>query len=226
MQKAWVVVVGLAEVCAGCALDEQLDDGGDEDVAIAKKALPACKTKKKDKPKKKESDCYTTTSVGATGGVVEHPGGVTLSVPAGALDHDVAISVRDEGAPGPAGTQMFSPVFTFEPDGTLARPVQVQFDVGTQDPRPTLPLTDPRPTLPSQISGAWLPEYQRWSGDWRLATSDYRYNSPRRKRSMISSFSGVRDFSRNRRIDSSQRSFSMAGTSRNVRSWSMVKAWV
>ena len=123
MQRAWLVV-GMVAVCAGCALDEQLDD------VAARKSLKPCKGKKHDKPRLHEPPCFTTTSVGATGGVVEHPNGVTLSVPAGALDHDVAISVLDEGAPGPENTTMFSPVFTFEPDGTLfARPVQVQFDV-------------------------------------------------------------------------------------------------
>ncbi len=129
MRRAWAWL-GVVAACAGCALDEQRDDGG-SDVAVARKKLRECKSKKHEKPKKHEPPCYTTTTVGATGGVVEHPHGVTLSVPAGALDHDVAISVLDEGAAGPDNTTMYSPVFTFEPDGTLfARPVQVQFEVG------------------------------------------------------------------------------------------------
>src|SRR6476469_1235383 len=102
MKRAWLWV-SVMVTCAGCALDEQLDDGGG-DVAVARKTLERCKSKKHEKPKKHEPPCFTTTTVGSTGGVIEHPNGVTLSVPAGALDHDVAISVLDEGAPGPDNT--------------------------------------------------------------------------------------------------------------------------
>src|SRR6188768_858050 len=125
MRFSWAVV-GMVVACAGCALDELESGGGDDgDAVAARKTVPACKTKKHDKTKVngKEKNCSTTTQIGPTGGVVEHPGGATLTIPAGAVDGDVAISVVDEGAPGPDGTQMFSPVFTFEPDGTLfARP--------------------------------------------------------------------------------------------------------
>src|SRR5687768_7204561 len=108
MRNAWVCGGVMLAAWAGCASDDQFDGG---EASVERKSLPACKTKKHDKRRPKEKDCYTTTVVGPTGGVVEHPGGAILTVPAGALDSDVVISVLDQGASGPAGTQMFSPVF-------------------------------------------------------------------------------------------------------------------
>jgi hypothetical protein len=123
---SWVVAA-LACGGAGCAFDETFDD--DDDV-VAKKDTPVCKDKRDKKKPPKKDKCKLAVTVGATGGTIDHPDGASLTIPAGALDHDVQITVRDDGAPGPAGTTMFSPVFTFEPDGLqFARPVQVQFDV-------------------------------------------------------------------------------------------------
>lgn len=65
-------------------------------------------------------------AIGPAGGslVLE---GVTLTVPAGALDSEKTITITSSTGPGPEGAVRFSPVYTFEPSGLAFKsPVTVE----------------------------------------------------------------------------------------------------
>ena len=62
--------------------------------------------------------------IGAAGGTVRAPGGLTLSIPTFALEENQTVTVTQTSAVGPAG--QLSPVYRFAPEGTVfARPVTV-----------------------------------------------------------------------------------------------------
>jgi hypothetical protein len=74
-------------------------------------------------------------TVGMGGGQVTS-NGVKLTIPAGALDHDVTITVATSSDPTPTGYVALSPVFVFGPDGlTFAKPITVTMAF-TDDGRP------------------------------------------------------------------------------------------
>jgi hypothetical protein len=64
-------------------------------------------------------------TIGASGGEID-ANGVKLTVPAGALDRSVTITVDVSSDPSPPGYVAVSPVFVFGPEGlTFARPITV-----------------------------------------------------------------------------------------------------
>jgi hypothetical protein len=64
-------------------------------------------------------------TIGASGGEISSSG-VKLTIPAGALDHNVTITVATSSAPTPTGYVALSPIFVFGPEGTtFAKPVTV-----------------------------------------------------------------------------------------------------
>ncbi|WP_394846319.1 hypothetical protein LZC95_02500 [Pendulispora brunnea] len=66
-------------------------------------------------------------NVGANGGTVS-AAGITLRVPPGAVDHDVAVSITRLADPAPAGFVARSPLYRFEPAGLQFRvPAEVEF---------------------------------------------------------------------------------------------------
>ena len=70
--------------------------------------------------------------IGAAGGVASL-GAVTLRVPAGALDSDVSIQIRESNESPPDDTEGLTKVYTFEPEGlTFEIPIEVRF--ATDDP--------------------------------------------------------------------------------------------
>lgn len=70
-------------------------------------------------------DAAPPGTIGAAGGTVSLAGGPTITVPAGALDHDVVITINDTGGT-PAGS--VTTVYEFQPDGlTFAVPATVTF---------------------------------------------------------------------------------------------------
>jgi hypothetical protein len=72
-----------------------------------------------------------TQTVGATGGTVG-AGGVVLTIPAGALAGDTAITVTKGKVQVPSGYASLSPVFSFEPAGAvLSTPATVTIDLAT-----------------------------------------------------------------------------------------------
>jgi hypothetical protein len=82
---------------------------------------------------------WLAPTVGASGGSIA-VAGLTLTVPAGALATDQAISVARTGAQVPQGYQALSPVYRFEPEGLVfAQPVSVAVDfAGTAAQTPAL----------------------------------------------------------------------------------------
>lgn len=69
------------------------------------------------------------TSIGVGGGTVEGPNGVTLVVPAGALDHTVNITIELADASAASDdTNVIGSVYRFGPDGTtFSMPAEVRF---------------------------------------------------------------------------------------------------
>jgi hypothetical protein len=64
-------------------------------------------------------------TIGATGGEIDSSG-VKLTIPAGALDRNVTITVATSPDPAPSDYVAASPVFVFGPDGlTFAKPITV-----------------------------------------------------------------------------------------------------
>jgi hypothetical protein len=59
----------------------------------------------------------TSATIGASGGVLTHPDGATLTVPAGALDADAKIIITSTTASPEGFSTWSSPVFAFEPSG-------------------------------------------------------------------------------------------------------------
>lgn len=99
----------------------------------------------------------TTQTIGAAGGTVSS-GGVTLTIPAGALAADTPIAITQGGATIPPEYTALSPMFTFSPDGThFLVPVTVTFTMTSQGSAPTIEWSnasggyDP---LPTTVSGA------------------------------------------------------------------------
>jgi ZU5 domain-containing protein len=73
-------------------------------------------------------DPIQTGTVGPEGGTVE-TAGVTLTIPAGALDADVEITITTTHQNPPAGFVSASPIFAFSPEGQqFALPVEVRID--------------------------------------------------------------------------------------------------
>jgi hypothetical protein len=62
-------------------------------------------------------ESMSTATIGPEGGKLEGPNGVTLSVPEGALDSEIEISVTNVSG-SPAGVHTLSKIYKFEPVGT------------------------------------------------------------------------------------------------------------
>ncbi len=120
-KSVWWLVVALV-FSAGCASG----DGADGSSPIAKTDKPK-KCKEHKRKNKSHGDCSTTTAtVGATGGTVATSDGLTVAIPAGALDGPTTITVTTTDAAPPAGIGAVSPVYEFEPDGLVfASPIKV-----------------------------------------------------------------------------------------------------
>lgn len=77
-------------------------------------------------------------TIGVDGGVVT-AGEFSLQVPPAALDQDTTISVTQSSAPPPADAGALSPLYVFEPDGTVfAQPLRLEFPVPAGVTNPTL----------------------------------------------------------------------------------------
>ena len=69
----------------------------------------------------------TAAKIGAAGGAVEGAGGVTVTVPPGALSGDQTITVSQSTDGAPPGYAAVSAVYVFGPDGLVfAKPVEVK----------------------------------------------------------------------------------------------------
>jgi hypothetical protein len=95
-------------------------------------------------------------TIGPSGGEVALSGGAALTVPAGALNADVPVSITQSPAARPQGA--LGPVFEFGPSGTtFAAPVTVTFPVpqGTTEASAywTLPGSTEYDALPTTIAG-------------------------------------------------------------------------
>jgi hypothetical protein len=96
-------------------------------------------------------------TIGPSGGEVALSGGAALTVPAGALNADVRVSITQSSAARPQGA--LGPVFEFGPSGTtFATPVTVTFPIpqGTTEASVyfTLPGSTEYDALPTTIAGA------------------------------------------------------------------------
>jgi hypothetical protein len=71
-------------------------------------------------------------SIGAAGGALELEG-AKLTVPAGAVNADLKLSITSVQNPAASNYIALTPVFLFKPDGTdFAAPVTVEFDLGSK----------------------------------------------------------------------------------------------
>jgi hypothetical protein len=80
----------------------------------------------------------TTQTIGAAGGTVTATG-VVLTIPAGALSGDTAISITPNAAAIPDGYAGLSPLYEFLPTGTkFARPATIAFTTSSAGTNPTV----------------------------------------------------------------------------------------
>jgi hypothetical protein len=72
-------------------------------------------------------NCGTASAViGVDGGAVTTPAGASVTVPFGAVDRPVTVTVQTGTAPAPGGVGAVSPLYQFGPEGTVfAKPVTV-----------------------------------------------------------------------------------------------------
>jgi hypothetical protein len=72
-------------------------------------------------------NCGTASAViGVDGGSVTTPAGAVITVPFGALDRPITVTVQTGTAPAPGGVGAVSPLYQFGPEGTVfAKPVTV-----------------------------------------------------------------------------------------------------
>lgn len=81
----------------------------------------------------------TTSTIGAAGGTVEHPEGAAVTVPAGALTADEAITITSLAEDPPGVREWSSPLFRLEPDGLVfAAPVTLSIGFTGHPDRPVV----------------------------------------------------------------------------------------
>ncbi len=80
----------------------------------------------------------TTQTIGTAGGTVS-AAGVVLTIPAGALSSDTAISITPNAAAIPQGYTGLSPLYEFAPSGTkFATPATIEFTTTSAGTNPTV----------------------------------------------------------------------------------------
>jgi hypothetical protein len=83
-------------------------------------------------------------------------GGVTVSIPAGALTSDVPVTIEISGQPGPLGT--VSPVFEIGPTGTIfAKPITIAFDYTASELVGLPPSDFAVETAAADSNASWTP---------------------------------------------------------------------
>jgi hypothetical protein len=91
-------------------------------------------------------------AVGPAGGTFTSPGGITVTVPAHALDRMVTVTIADNAAPGPAGSH--GAVFELGPGGVVfARPVTLDVAASYGGQTPACQFTSPASGAFEDIGG-------------------------------------------------------------------------
>jgi hypothetical protein len=101
---------GLASCSSAIAPTDAEEDGGPDATAV---------------------NVVTHQTVGASGGTVTTPKGVTIAIPAGALPSKVTITVQDDpAAPAPSGVKWVGIPLDLGPEGTkFARPISITLTI-------------------------------------------------------------------------------------------------
>ncbi len=132
-RRSWVLLAGASLIA--CSSTDSIapfaEDAGSDVVA----ATP-------DSGDSAAQQAAVTQTIGAAGGTVRDQG-VALTIPAGALPGDVQISITPNAAPVPSGYVGLSPVFRFEPSGTvLLTPATVELTLTSTGANATMFLSN------------------------------------------------------------------------------------
>jgi ZU5 domain-containing protein len=132
-RRSWVLLAGASLIaCSSTDSGAPSPEDGGSDVVTAT-------------PDAGDSDAQppaVVQTVGAAGGTVSDQG-VSLTIPAGALPGDVQISITESAAPVPSGYTRLSPVFRFEPSGTVfLTPATVDLTLTGTGANPTMFLSN------------------------------------------------------------------------------------
>lgn len=144
-QKRIYLAAVIASALAGCGDDSKSADVADAMVVDAQAATDATQS--------------VTETVGSSGGTVESPSGVSVSIPSGALDNDVDMTVEpvpsDEiSASLPSDTQLAGTTHRFAPHGTtFLSPVTISLPY-TGSANTVLRLDDDNDTTWEEVLGA------------------------------------------------------------------------